>query len=138
MRHDPASAAIVIMLRSLKMHGMAQAVTDLIEQGAPAFEAAVPSLSQLLKAELAEREVRSIAYHMKAARFPAYKDLSGFDFASSEINEATVRQLHRGDFMDGAQNVVLEDGRGKRSALELFDHVEERIRPAPPPADGVP
>ncbi len=33
MRHDPASAAIVIMLRSLKMYGLAQAVTDLIEQG---------------------------------------------------------------------------------------------------------
>ena len=29
MRHDPASAAIVIMLRSLKMYGMAQAVTEL-------------------------------------------------------------------------------------------------------------
>ena len=29
--------------------------------GSPAFEAAVPILSQLLKAELAEREVRSIA-----------------------------------------------------------------------------
>ena len=25
MRHDPASGAIIIMLRSLKMHGMAQA-----------------------------------------------------------------------------------------------------------------
>jgi len=81
MRHDPAAGAIVIMLRSLKMYGMAQAVDDFIEQGAPAFEAAIPILSQLLKAELAEREVRSIAYHMKAARFPAYKDLSGFDFA---------------------------------------------------------
>ena len=50
----------IIMLRSLKMYGMAQAVTDLSEQGAPAFGAAVPILSQLLKAELAEREVRSI------------------------------------------------------------------------------
>jgi hypothetical protein len=60
MRHDPAAAAVVIMLRSLKMYGMAQAVTDLTEQGAPAFEAAVPILSQLLKAEMAEREVRSI------------------------------------------------------------------------------
>jgi DNA replication protein DnaC len=78
------------------MHGLAQAVTDLIEQGAPAFEVAIPILSQLLKAELAEREVRSIAYHMKAARFPAYKDLAGFDFAASEVNEATVRTLHRG------------------------------------------
>ncbi|MFW8584108.1 IS21-like element helper ATPase IstB [Rhizobium beringeri] len=112
MRHDPASAAVVIMLRSLKMYGMAQAVTDLIEQGAPAFDAAVPILSQLLKAEMAEREVRSIAYHMKAARFPAYKDISGYDFAASEINEATVRQLHRCEFMDGAQNIVLVGGPG--------------------------
>ena len=107
MRHDPASAAVVVMLRSLKMHGMAQAVSELLEQGAPAFDTAVPILSQLLKAELAEREVRSIAYQLKAARFPAFKDLSGFDFASSEVNEAMVQQLYRGTFIEGADNVVL-------------------------------
>ena len=107
MRHDPASGAIVIMLRSLKMYGMSQAVTDLIEQGAPAFEAAVPILTQLLTAEIAEREVRSIAYHMKAARFPAYKDLAGFDFSAAEINEATVHQLHRCEFIDATENIVL-------------------------------
>lgn len=50
------------MLRSQKMPGMAQAVSDLMQQGAPAFEAAVPILSQLQKAEMAEREVRSVAY----------------------------------------------------------------------------
>ena len=61
MRHDPAGAAIVIMLRSLKMPGMAQAVQDLLEQGSPAFEASMPMLSQLLKAEMAEREVRSFS-----------------------------------------------------------------------------
>ena len=44
MRHDPASGAIVVMLRSLKMHGMAQAVTDLMEQGSPAFEAAIQGI----------------------------------------------------------------------------------------------
>ena len=33
MRHDPASGAIIIMLRSLKMHGTAQAVGELTEQG---------------------------------------------------------------------------------------------------------
>ena len=135
MRHDPASGAIVIMLRSLKMHGMAQAVTDLIEQAAPAFEAAVPILSQLLKAEMSEREVRSIAYHMKAARFPAYKDLSGFDFSTSEINEATVRQLHRCEFMDGAQNVVLIGGPGTGKThvatalgIQAIEHHRRKVR----------
>ena len=52
-------------------------------------------LSQLLKARTAEREVRSNSYRIKAARFPAYKDLAVFDFASSEVNEVLLRQLHR-------------------------------------------
>lgn len=102
----------MIMLRSLKLYGMANAVDDLVAQGAPAFETATPMLSQLLKAEIAEREVRSIAYHTKVARFPSYKDLAGFDFKSSEINEATARQLHRGEFMENAENVVLIGGPG--------------------------
>src|SRR5208282_4111862 len=111
MRHDPASGTI-IMLRSLKMHGMAQAVGELTEQGSPAFEAAVPILSQLLKAETADREVRSTAYQLKAARFPNYRDLTGFDFASSEVNEALLRQLHRCEFLEDAHNVVLVGGPG--------------------------
>lgn len=135
MRHDPASAAIVIMLKSLKLHGMAQAVADLMEQGAPAFEAAVPMLSQLLKAEMAEREVRSIAYHLKIARFPAYKDLSGFDFAASDVNEPLVRQLHRCDFLDGAQNVVLIGGPGTGKShvatafgIQAIEHHRKKVR----------
>jgi DNA replication protein DnaC len=135
MRHDPASAAIVIMMRSLKVYGMAQAVEDLIEQGSPAFEAAVPILSQLLKAEVAEREVRSIAYHLKAARFPAYKDLAGFDFAASEINESLVRQLHRGEFIDGVHNVVLIGGPGTGKThvatalgVQAIEHHRKKVR----------
>jgi len=135
MRHDPASAAIVIMLRGLKMYGMAQAVGELMEQGAPAFDAAVPILSQLLKAETTEREVRSISYQIKAARFPAYKDLAGFDFASSEINEALVRQLHRGDFIEGAENVVLIGGPGTGKThiataigVQAVEHHRKKVR----------
>lgn len=112
MRHSPAGGAIMIMLRQLKMHGMAQAVGELTEQGAPAFEAAIPVLLQLLKAETAEREVRSMANHLKAARFPAYRDLNGFDFASSQVDEALVRQLHRCEFAEQANNIVLIGGPG--------------------------
>jgi DNA replication protein DnaC len=135
MRHDPASAAVVVMLRGLKMYGMAQAVSDLGEQGAPAFDAAVPILSQLLKAEVAEREVRSIAYQIKAARFPAYKDLAGFDFASSEINEAMVRQLHRGEFIADADNIVLIGGPGTGKThlatalgVQAVEHHRKKVR----------
>ena len=91
MRHEFASAAVVVMLSSLKIYVMAQAASDLIEHDTPAFDAVVPIISQLLKAEMAERKVRSIAYQIKAARFPVYKDLVGFNFASSEVNEAMIR-----------------------------------------------
>ncbi|CAH0356570.1 IS21-like element helper ATPase IstB [Sphingobium sp. CECT 9361] len=135
MRHDPATGAIVVMLRSLKMPGMAQAVTDLMQQGSPAFEAAVPILSQLLKAETAEREVRSVAYQLKVARFPAYRDLAGFDFASSEVNEALVRQLHRCDFIDVADNIVLVGGPGTGKThvatalgVQAIEHHRKRVR----------
>ena len=135
MRHNPASGAIVIMLRQLKMHGMAQAIGELTEQGSPAFEAAIPILSQLLKAETAEREVRSTAYQLKIARFPAYRDLNGFDFSSSEINEALVRQLHRCDFLDDANNIVLVGGPGTGKThiatalgIQAIEHHHKRVR----------
>ncbi len=135
MRHDPAGAAVVVMLRGLKMYGMAQAVGELMEQGAPAFDAAVPILSQLLKAEIAEREVRSVAYQIKTARFPAYKDLAGFDFTSSEINEAMVRQLSGGEFTMGADNVVLIGGPGTGKThvatalgVHAIEHHRKKVR----------
>jgi hypothetical protein len=61
MARDSASNSIVALLKGLKMHGMAHAVSELGDQGSPAFEAAQPILAQLLKAETAEREVRSMA-----------------------------------------------------------------------------
>ena len=117
MRHDPASAAVEVMLRGLKMYGMAQAVSDLIAQGAPAFEAAVPILSQLLKAEMAEREVRSIAYQIKAARFPAYKDLAGFDFESSPVDRRVISELADLAFTEVA-HVRLSQHRGHPRTAE--------------------
>ncbi len=135
MRHNPAAGAVVIMLRTLKMHGMAQAVGELTEQGSPAFEAALPILSQLLKAETADREVRSTAYQLKAARFPNYRDLAGFDFASSEVNEALTRQLHRCEFLEDAHNVVLVGGPGTGKThlataigVQAIEHHRKRVR----------
>jgi len=135
MRHNPAAGAVVIMLRTLKMHGMAQAVGELTERGSPAFEAALPILSQLLKAETADREVRSTAYQLKAARFPNYRDLAGFDFASSEVNEALTRHLHRCEFLEDAHNVVLVGGPGTGKThlataigVQAIEHHRKRVR----------
>ncbi len=56
--------------------------------------------------------MRSIAYQMTAARFPAHRDLAGFDFAGASVDETLVRQLHTSAFTEAAHNVVLIGGPG--------------------------
>jgi len=104
--------AMITTLKSLKLFGMADTIANMTEQASPAYQQVVPILENLLKAEVAERDVRSINYQMKAAKFPAYRDLSGFEFSDSQADEALVRSLHRCEFMDDAQNVVFVGGPG--------------------------
>ena len=104
--------AMITTLRSLKLFGMADTIGTLAEQGAPAYQQAIPILETLLKAEVAEREVRSINYQMKVARFPAYRDLSGFKFEDSAVDVALVKALHGCDFVEDAHNVVFIGGPG--------------------------
>ena len=79
--------AMVATFKSLKLFAMAQAVDALAKQNLPAWHSAESVLDALLKAEVAEREVRSINYQTKAARFPVHRDLVGFDFSESTANE---------------------------------------------------
>ena len=91
----------------------------------------MPILSHMLKATLDEREVRSIAHHVKAARLPVRRNPAGFDFAVSEIDGAPVRQLHRCGFIDGVRNVALigRPGAGKTDvATALGVHGAPMVR----------
>lgn len=63
-------------------------------------------LHQLHKAKAAQREVRSMAYHILVARFQSHRDLAGFDFQSAGVNEGLIRDLHQMKFLDSAHNVV--------------------------------
>jgi DNA replication protein DnaC len=129
------SDALITTLKTLKLFGMADTIAHLDEQASPVYQQALPILDTLLKAEVAEREVRSINYQMSAARFPAYRDLAGFEFAESQVDEALVRALHRCEFIDDAQNVVFVGGPGTGKthlataiAVQAIQHHRLRVR----------
>lgn len=114
---------------------MAETISNLASQSSPVYQHAQPILETLLKAEVAERDVRSINYQMKVAKFPAYRDLSGFDFIQSDVDEALIKSLHRCEFMDDVQNVVLVGGPGTGKthlataiAVQAIQHHRYRVR----------
>jgi len=107
-----SAEAMITTLKSLKLFGMAGAIDVLAVQKAPAYQQAVDVLEGLIKAEVAEREVRSVNYQMKIARFPAHRDVTGFDFSESTVNEPLIRSLHRCEFLEEPENIVLVGGPG--------------------------
>lgn len=83
-----------------------EAVTTGLQKGRTIHEI----LTDLLRAEAVSREAASIRYRMNAARLPAIKDLDGFVFAGTPINEGLVRSLYAGSFLPARRNIVAVGG----------------------------
>ena len=99
-------------LKALRLHGMAGAWTDLVAQGASSTASSRWLIEHLLQAETTDRAMRSVSHQMHAAKFPVHRDLAGFDFDSSKVDQPLIKQLATLSFTDSAQNAVLIGGPG--------------------------
>lgn len=99
-------------LKQLRLHGMADAWADLVDQDQAGLDNARWLIEHLLQAEEADRALRSVNHQMHAAKFPVHRDLAGFDFDASPVDRKLVLQLAETDFTDEAHNVVLVGGTG--------------------------
>lgn len=73
-------------------------------------------LLRLCERELVERQQRATERRIKAAKFPTLKTIESFRFAAQpSINEALVRELLTGEFIEARENVLLigNSGTGK-------------------------
>jgi DNA replication protein DnaC len=104
---------LMVELKQLRLHGMALAWSDLVEQGANAgLDTSRWLLEHLLQAELTDRSMRSVSHQMHAAKFPVHRDLAGFDFTVSPVDRKLIQQLAELAFTDPAHNAVLVGGPG--------------------------
>jgi len=103
---------LVAELKELRLHGMVSAWADLQGQDDSALAASRWLVEHLLQAEHTDRAMRSVSHQMFAAKFPLHRDLAGFDFGSSKVDQALVRQLATMAFTDKARNAVLIGGPG--------------------------
>lgn len=103
---------IAAEFKALRLFGMASAWTDLTTQSTASLEASQWLIGHLLQAEQTDRHMRSIANQMSTARFPVHRDLAGFDFAASKVEQAFINRLASMEFTDKAHNVVFIGGPG--------------------------
>lgn len=103
---------IVAALKGLGLKGMVTAFDDAVTNGIRRDRTIMEMLADLLRAETAHREAASIRYRMTAAKLPAIKDLDGFMFDGTPINEGLIRSLHAGSFLPERRNIVLVGGTG--------------------------
>jgi len=102
--------ALIEQLSTLKLHGMSQAVTELL--ASKKVPSLLESLPKMIEAEQTEREVRRIRYQMNAAKFPHHKDFATFDYTASAIDKAFIESLCTGHFAEQAHNLIIVGGTG--------------------------
>jgi DNA replication protein DnaC len=99
-------------MQQLHLGGMHSAFDEVLAASLKQRHTPERLLLDLLEAELAERQIRSIRYRLKQARFPVDKDLDSFEFSASPVHEPRVRSLYQGSFLSTKSNVLLIGGTG--------------------------
>jgi DNA replication protein DnaC len=103
---------ILELMTRLKLFGMRAAYDEVMATGIKRRHEPPRIIADLLAAEIAEKQARSIKYQLSIAKLPLAKDLDEFDFAATPINEALVRDLASGGFLTDQRNAVLIGGTG--------------------------
>jgi DNA replication protein DnaC len=99
-------------MSELKLAGMRHAYDEVVADAVKRQHSSQRVVGDLLKAEISEKQARSIKYQMTIAKLPLAKEIAGFDFAAIPINEGLVRDLATGAFLASQRNAVLVGGTG--------------------------
>jgi DNA replication protein DnaC len=123
-----AYTKIIEVLRTLKLHGMADAFIELSQQAGFSQMTKEVLLDELTRAELSERKIRSINYQMGIAKFPVPRNLDGFNFTESEVKEEQIRVLYEGHFIEDRRNIVFVGGTGTGKSHLAIAIASEAVR----------
>ena len=103
---------VLELMNRLKLLGMQAAYDEVMATALKRRDPPARLIGELLAAEIAEKQARSITYQLTIAKLPLAKDLDGFTFAGTPINENLVRDLATGAFLAEQRNLVLVGGTG--------------------------
>lgn len=95
-------------LKSLRLPTFLREYAQAARQCAEGDEDYEAFLLHLAEREVAQREANAVKRRLKEARFPAEKELSGFDFhATPGVGKKRVLELSKGHWIEQRENIVL-------------------------------
>jgi DNA replication protein DnaC len=97
---------------TLKLYGMRGAYDEVMATGIKRQHEPPRIVGDLLTAEIAEKQARSIKFQLTIAKLPIAKEIEEFDFDGTPVNEALIRDLATGTFVADQRNAVLIGGTG--------------------------
>jgi DNA replication protein DnaC len=103
---------VLDMMGALKLFGMKGAYDETLATAIKRKHEPQRLVGDLLKAEISEKQARSIRYQLTIAKLPLAKDVDDFAFNGTPINENLVRDLAGGNFIAQQRNLVLVGGTG--------------------------
>ncbi len=103
---------VLDLMGTLKLYGMRSAYDEIMATAIKRQHEPPRLVGDLLSAEIAEKQARSIKYQLTVAKLPLAKDIDDFDFADTPVNEILVRDLATGAFVADQRNAVLIGGTG--------------------------
>ncbi len=103
---------VLELMTRLKLYGMRAAYDEVMTTGIKRRHEPPRIVGDLLSAEIAEKQARSIKYQLTIAKLPLAKDIDDFDFAGTPINQTLIRDLAGGAFLAEQRNAVLVGGTG--------------------------
>jgi DNA replication protein DnaC len=103
---------VLELMGTLKLYGMRSAYDEVMATAIKRQHEPPRLVGDLLSAEIAEKQARSIKYQLTVAKLPLAKDIDDFDFADTPVNETLVRDLATGAFVADQRNAVLIGGTG--------------------------
>jgi DNA replication protein DnaC len=103
---------VLELMSALKLYGMRAAYDEVMAIGIKRRYEPARIVGDLLSAEIAEKQARSIKYQLTIAKLPLARDIADFDFTDTPINQALIRDLASGAFLSEQRNAVLVGGTG--------------------------
>src|SRR5438874_5160843 len=103
---------VLELMTRLKLYGMRAAYDEVMTTGIKRRHEPPRIVGDLLSAEIAEKQARSIKYQLTIAKLPLAKDMDDFDFTGTPVNQALIRDLATGAFLAEQRNAVLIGGTG--------------------------